>query len=549
MKLRSRMGVNLLTSWAGHVVMLVVGFFLMPYVLHVMGASAYGSWIFINSIASYAGLLYLGFGQTLSRFVATHSVKNDWDRVNQVVSVVFVAFTCLGLFSLSVAGALAWTAPWWNTWEHNSLAEVRLVIVLLGLNAACGMMGSTFGGVLIGLQRIHVEKSIFIIGTLFRVTITMLFLRQHWGLFTLAAVFLATTIFESLSYAVCAFRVLPTLSVRRKHLTAEAFRESFGFSLRAFVGIVAGQLIAATDLIVIGQFLGKSAIVPYYIALRLCQFIQKPIQQIGDVSLPKAGELASHRDHKAIQKLVARSVGLAFMLVSGLYIGATYFGDTLITTWMGPEYIGSFRFLLILMTAQLVTLPSLVLRQILFGSGHVRFPALLYMGEALCNVVCCLALIGKLGLLGVALGTTVPLVLGELTLLWPFAVRKLNLDLARTLGDILKAALLPLLVLWGFCSLTNTYLSVGWWEACVQSLTSSDGFTVPTAVETALSRWGYILLVTAGGGSLFGGVWLAQSRWSEQRPRRALARPAGDPAERRDSFEPLAVSALQETSI
>lgn len=529
MSKRNSLGLNLAASWVCHMATLLVGVFLMPYVLHVLGDSQYGSWIFINSLASYSGLLYLGFGQTLSRFVASHSARGDWNKLNQCVSVVFTAYSAMGLFALSVAGVLAWWAPTLNSWEPETLAEVRPVILLLGLNVACGMVGSTFGGVLIGLQRFDIERMIHIAADVTRMVIILLCLRPQWGLVTLASAFLATTVMESVLYCCFAHRCIRTLAVRPRYLSRAAFRESFGFSLKAFVGIVAGQVIAATDLIIIGQFLGKSAIVPYYIALRLCQFLQRPIQQIGDVSLPRAGQLASADEHEAIQKLVSHSVGLSFLLISGMYVGAAYFGDGLIATWMGPEYVGSHRLLLILMGAQLVTLPCGVLRQILFGAGHVRTPALLLLGAALANLACTITLIRYWGLAGVAIGTTLPLVLVELTLLIPFAFRKLGLEWRRTLQDAIRPAVAPLVVLWLFCFSVDQVLPIDAWPHWL-------GIDSPSTAATAV-RWTYMLAVAGLGG----GAYLVMRFAPQIRERLKLSPSPGADIDRR---QPAHTSAL-----
>ena len=58
---------NVLASWIAHGLALGLGFFMMPYILGLLGKHQYGTWVFINSFVAYAGLLYLGFGETISR--------------------------------------------------------------------------------------------------------------------------------------------------------------------------------------------------------------------------------------------------------------------------------------------------------------------------------------------------------------------------------------------------------------------------------------------------------------------------------------------------
>src|ERR1700710_2174196 len=87
---------NVLASWGVHACNMVIGFFLTRFTLDVLGVSTYGNWLFINSIAGYASLLYCGFGETISRYVAKYHSDSDQQRLNEVVSLITYVFRGLG---------------------------------------------------------------------------------------------------------------------------------------------------------------------------------------------------------------------------------------------------------------------------------------------------------------------------------------------------------------------------------------------------------------------------------------------------------------------
>ncbi len=151
-------------------------------------------------------------------------------------------------------------------------------------------------------------------------------------------------------------------------------KECGSFSGFAFIDAIAWTLIEATDSILIGIFFSPAMIVPYYIALRLTQFINMPIAQIGKVFMPRAGELHANEDH-ALQKLVLNGVSLSFLLVTGFFIGVCFFGNTLINTWVGPGYPESHLLLMILLGARIVALPvsTLPLRTVRHGACQSPF--------------------------------------------------------------------------------------------------------------------------------------------------------------------------------
>lgn len=499
MNLRHNIKWNILASWAAHAVSLLVGFLLMPYVLHTLGDRAYGGWIFINSIASYAGLMYLGFGDTISRFVATHHTRQDWRRLNESVNVVFAVYTAMGAAAVAASWLIAWLLPSFRDWHGDSLVELRAVVLLLGLNVASGMIGSVFGGVLLGIQRFDLVRGITIASDLLRVAAILLVLRAEWGLLTLASIQLSVTVIENLSYYAAVRRHVPTLSIGRRFLSMAALKECFGFSAFAFLGAVASQLIYATDTIVIGIVLGAEAIVPYHVAMRLCQFMRRPIEQVGEVCMPKAGELHAVNDLPSLNQLVIRGVGTSFLLVAGMFIGTVYFGGDLIRLWVGDGYSSSHQLLLVLLGAQVIALPLGVVRSILFGMGQARVPALLYLAEAVANLVLSLVLIGPFGIYGVALGTAIPIVLMELGLLLPFVLKQLHMRLKHMLAAVVAPQIVPLAALLAYSSFVHSQLH-------------GSGF-----------GWSWLAAVAVGGGAVLGTAWFVQSLASRHfRPARLL---------------------------
>ncbi|WP_298867071.1 oligosaccharide flippase family protein [uncultured Gimesia sp.] len=482
MNQRRSVKANLFANWLNHGVSLVIGVFLMPYVLHILGDAQYGSWIFINAIAGYSGLLYLGFGQTISRYVAHYHAKQEWQKLNNVSNVIFAIYLGMGALALVGAGIIAWLAPYISDWGSISLYEIRIVILLLGLNVFVGLAGSVFGGVLMGIQRFDIERSVSLIGGILRLILTVLFLKAEWGLLTIALIFFVVTLFENLGHFYFAFRQVKTFRIGTKYMDWSILKECGSFSGFAFVDAIAWTLIEATDSILIGIFFSPAAIVPYYIALRLTQFINMPIAQIGKVFMPRAGELHANDDHGALQKLVLNGVSLSFLLVTGFFIGVCFFGTTLITTWIGPGYPQSHLILMVLLGARIVALPVSIFRSVLYGMGNVKVPSLIYMGEAIANLILSLILIQWLGLIGVALGTAIPILIAELCIILPYAMKKLNISLSQLLRKAIGPTLAPLLVLLGY------------------------SYYLPQFIEVHNS-WATLVGVAAGGGIFLIGTW------------------------------------------
>lgn len=462
---------NVLASWGTHASNLVIGFFLTRYTLDVLGVSTYGSWLLINSIASYAALLYCGLGETISRYVAKYHSEQNWHRINQVVTLVLTIYLGMGVIAFLIACGLSLTAGWWGGWTGEGLLEAQATILILGVNVAVGMAGSVFGGVLHGLRRFDLERGIGFSFDLVRLVLFLTFLSDRYGLVTIALIYFVVALGENLLYIVFARRILPTLAVGSSLLNRDVLKECGQFSSMAFLSVVASQLINATDTITIGLLLGKEAIVPYYFGLRLTQFAKQPIDKIAHICMPTAGALQSELDRAKRSRFLIKTLGIVFLLAGGAFIGAWFFAGDVLRLWVGSKLTTedlalSHRILMVLLGAQLIALPCGILRAFLFGSGHVRVPALIYLAEATTNLALSITLCLFWGIEGVAWGTAIPIMAFELCLLVPYALKSLQVSVWRILDQAVVPQFVPLLALLAYSLTVSSHpMTHGDWRA------------------------------------------------------------------------------------
>ena len=448
---------NILASWLQHAITLVVGLYLVHYVKGTLGDTGYGAWIFVSSIAGYSGLLYMGFGAAVCRYSARHHSLEDWPGLNRILSSIQCIYGANSLLALTAATALAVAAPLISDWEGQSLSEVRQVILLLGVNAAVGLWGSIFCGLLIGIQRFDIQRGVMVSSTLIRAALVVFGLRYSPTLLTMAVAFLSVTVTENIVYYLAAHRFVPQLNIAWRHVSRDAIRECSGFTGFNALGMVSHYLISLTDTVVIGCVLGTAATVPYYIALRLAQMIRAPLEQVAEVLLPKAGELQARDQGEQLGRLVLKAAGLSLLLIGGFTVGSAYFGGRLLLTWLGPGNEESLPVLMVLLAAQLAALPMQVPKMVLLGLGQIRVPALFDLTQAAANLVLSLILIRYWGIVGVAVGTLIPALVCELGLLLPYAARQLHLAPKSILRETIAPQLPALAAMWVYCEFVARY--------------------------------------------------------------------------------------------
>lgn len=469
---------NILAGWLSHLLTLLIGFFMMPYILGTVGEAQYGAWVFINALAGYSTMIYSGFGATICRYVADLSSRKDWHRLNVYVSTiqsVYLGTACLVFLFTAVCAGLA---PSLQSWGALPVGEIQISILIVGGTIGLGMIASVYGGVLIGTQRLDIKRGIEMTLGVVRLGLTLICLRERFGLVTLSLIFFVATVIEHGVSAWYAYRQVPTLSIGPWKAERQAMRECFSFSAFNAIALFAEYMIFFTDTVVIGLILGPLAVVPYQIGLRIAQMIQTPISQIGEAVLPKAGELYVRQAHRELGRLVCKGMGLALLLSGGFLIGAIYFGDLLIQTWIGKGYANSHAVLVLLVASQLVALPMVVARKALLGIGRVRGQALIDLLEAGLNLILSLIFIRYWGILGVAWGTLLPLILVEVLVLLPYVMKELHLSLRDVWHEVVAPQIPAQVALLVFCESVFRWVPAQGWAPLLSVTLGGGGVLV-----------------------------------------------------------------------
>jgi O-antigen/teichoic acid export membrane protein len=100
---------NALASILGWFVSTLAGFIALPIVVRGLGADAYGLWVLVAAFTGYLGMLDMGLGQTVIRYISFYRERGCGATVLAITRRAIAWFTGAG-----VVGALVMlvSAPW-----------------------------------------------------------------------------------------------------------------------------------------------------------------------------------------------------------------------------------------------------------------------------------------------------------------------------------------------------------------------------------------------------------------------------------------------------
>jgi O-antigen/teichoic acid export membrane protein len=428
----------------GTAVVSVTAFLLYPYILHHLGDAAYGAWVLIGSVLGYFGLLDLGISAAVVKMIAEDS-SDDAAAANRIVANGVFLFTILGGLAILLGMLLV---PFLNRIFHvpgflSRDMQLAYIVVLAAMGVT--FPAAIFSAVLAGRQDFGTHNVIIAIHSLLNAAATVGVLRAGYGI---AGMAVASMMVSLLIFAVRAVVIwrrygIPPFNVRL--LDRSLVRRIFSFSKWLFVLNVAVQIIFQMDNVVIGVLSSVTAISFYQVALKPNSFLRSFGTQLTSVVMPAAASLRAANNESRLQRLLLESTRVSAVVLLPALIVMVAWGRDFIRMWVGPDYLSSYPTLLVLAAGVFSTLVQGTAGNIIVTLDMHKRLAAIALVEAAVNLALSVFLIRRLGILGVALGTTVPTMLVAYGISIPYAARLVAVPVWSVYKKILTPAVLAVL--------------------------------------------------------------------------------------------------------
>lgn len=425
------------------VVSVGLGVVLMPFTVRHLGTADYGLWMLVASLTYYFQLFDLGYGSGIVRHLSEADGQGDTGRMNQIASTFVVVYGLLGLAALAGVGLLiVFVVPRFPNLAEDAVPRAQLLLGIMGLRIAIGLPMTVFGAVTMSRQRFALNNAVAVTVAVANAALTYLVLKSGYGLVTLVASSTTLSIASYGLYAWTARRAFPALRIRPSAYTGSIVREVTTFSLYFFVIDIAVQLGFNLDNIVVGAAMGMPAVAVYSVSLRIAEYQRQLCGQLNGLLFPIVVRFSSAGQLDALRRTYLESTRIAFTLVLGLTVCVIGLGGPLVRYWMGPEFEAGIVPLWILAVAGVVLVSQGPTGNVLLGTGRHRLVAAVALGEALANVALSVVLVRYYGLVGAALGTAIPVIIANLTIMLPAACRVLDLRAGAFVRQVATAPLI-----------------------------------------------------------------------------------------------------------
>ena len=467
---KNKILLNIFSNWSNLFISVVVAFIVSPILVNQLGNETYGIWVLIVSLTSYFTILDFGVNGAIVRFVSKYKALKDYKSANKIFSTSFAFFSILAVVVIVFCAVFA--VYFKNIFEITQFDQRYLyfVFLIVGVDLALNLIFSVFLGSLKAVGRfVEVNVIAITLNIIKNIIIVILLMKGH----SLLAIAVLQLVVNATKFTLQYFTIQKFASFLQftiEDINKESFKQLYNYSVYGFIISVAMKIVFYTDSIVIGAILDVGQVTFYAIPTMLMQYLEHFIWAIIAVLLPIISAQDALGKNEQNSKMYKVGTKYAMLLCTPVFLVLYFAGRDFIGMWMGEEYKGpSGQVLQILLIGYFFFLAQLIAHGILKGLSKHKILAILLSIEAVANLGLSLYLGPIWGIVGVALGTTIPLIIINVIAVPYFTCKELN---TNYLNYMITSCLYPVL------SVVLFYLGLSYLDAQISNYAELAGFSI-----------------------------------------------------------------------
>jgi len=404
---------NTLFNYLAIICVTLIRFIAMPILIHGLGQDRYGIYATVMSVVGYVGLLDLGIGISLTKFVAEYYANRDFRRLNEMLSTSLLLYLGLGILgsAILVAFSSLFVQHVFNI-PVSLWTEGRYVFCISALSLFNGLTLGIFGNLLNGIQRQDITRTITIGNALITYSGAILLVTMGYKL---VAFMLFATLMDVLSFLVqlwIARRMLPEVRFFPRIFKKQELKQIVNFSFAMFINQLAARNMGVLDKLILGIFLPIANVTLYAVGYTLASFSFRIPSAAVLASLPAASELMAQGRLGAVHQLILRGMKYTGLMAIPIFTVMGVMAPDIVRLWMGEGYELSARVLQLLLAGYFWMALSSSGANVMIGIGKPYINTYYAVAQILLCSTLSIAMIQFFGVLGAAAGSAMAYTLG-----------------------------------------------------------------------------------------------------------------------------------------
>ncbi len=404
---RPHLAVSAISNWAALVVNVIVTFLLTPYLISKLGKEGFGLWSLVWSLVGYYGLLGVGVGSGIMRYLPFYEGPGDHRAASEIVSTGLAIFCGVGLVIFLLAFLLAWRIA--NFYKGGAI--LATLIILTGLSAAIDCPRNIFDAGLRAQEKWIATNSLGITNSLVHGVGLAGVLYLGYGLVQMGYVVLAEIGLFLVLIAMLFITLCKKIDIKPSMVKRGRMRELVSFGILTTIVTLGYSLSLQTHRLIIGKVISLEAVGVYAVAAALVERVRNFVWAPLQVSWPRFALLDGQGNRQELTQLFIRLTRYSTFLASGIILLVLVSGPPFIALWVGKSFAAAQTVLLILGVSCLIESSLIITTSLLGSTGHQKAQAAFAAVEGGLGVILSILMGWTMGLQGVVIGYAISVIL------------------------------------------------------------------------------------------------------------------------------------------
>lgn len=430
-------------SYLSIFITIIVALIYTPIVIRLLGQAEYGLYSLIGSIAAYLSIMDLGLGNAVVRYNARNRAIGDKRAEARLNGVFLLFYSVLGILTVLI-GIILYNSIediFGNSLTLLEIEKAQLMILILVLNFAFSFPLAIFNSIMQAYERFVVLKVFVIVRTLLTPLVTLPLLLMGYASVTMVLITSIVNIACLLFNVYYCFKYLK-ISLNFGKIDFSLLKEIIIYSMFIFLGIVVDQINWNTGQLILGVFSGTAAVAVFAIAIQFIRIYLLFSTSISGLLLPRISIMvANNASSEELTAIMIKFGRIQYVIMGFLLSGFFLYGKEFIGLWAGSEYIKSYYMILIIMIPITIPLIQNTGLSILQAKNLMGFRSLVLIVIGLINVLISIPLAILYEGIGVAMGTGISYLIGNIIIMNIYYHKKININIPLFWNNIIMMSI------------------------------------------------------------------------------------------------------------
>lgn len=415
------------------------------YIKH-LGYDDYGLYQMINAITQYILLFDFGITTTVSRFrvacLEKGSKKEDENLLAHSFSIVAFLIAAVVAAGLIIRGNINYIYP---SLTETDIEISQKMILFIIFQIVATLIQHLFAGIAMSDEHYGIVKVSEFLRVISKLLLIAALIGFTKNVMTVVYIdFLST----ALAMLIIVIYVLKNIkfSIRFHHFDRVLLGALLVLMFSLLLQSIAAYINNAAGKTILGNMMEKSAVTVYSFAVTIHSFFAAIPHAMNSVFVPQATQLVINgANGEKLTDLVIKVGRIQFMFCGATIAGFILFGKYFLEIWVGKDGIAAWPCAIIILLAHMLPLVQNVCLSILVAKNKRLIPSLVVIFTSAINIAITIFCVGKLGIIGAAIGTGFSFVLGDLVLNNIYYHKVIGLNVFRMFKEIFNRTLLCIL--------------------------------------------------------------------------------------------------------